>query len=335
MLLIAVAGAAYWVGVHSSSYLPNGGLVLDAKYLNFGEVWENEHFTWRLPVENRGETTVEVESFSKSCACLSVEPQCFVLKPGERLELRLEINLTSLADEAGYVSLRLWPRLKETGRENQTMGLGPDWKLGGRVRRVLAFDRYLFLGRSSELAQSPPVPSIPITVLVPLESLIVRSNLPGFSASVQWPQAGHAMLCLTSVSRRAVGEFEGKVTLQPVIKAGKLLPPQQLRFGGQIVPDVEVVPSALQVGGRLLGEVFDEVVSLRSLTGRAWRAVRTEAEGDGLSVEAVEGGGRFRVRQKVCRVGSTTNRVRFHAELDGQQVVVIVPVAYTGFESRN
>ena len=90
----------------------------------------------------------------------------------------------------------------------------------------------------------------------------------------------------------------------------------------------------MQVGGRRLGETFEEVVVLRSMTGRAMGEVRAEAQGDGLSVEAVKAGGSFRIRQRVIGVGTQTNQVRFATVSGKHPVTITVPVSYTGIEAQ-
>jgi hypothetical protein len=57
--------------------------------LNMGTVWEDERFTWNVPVENQDTVPIEVTSFSRTCNCLSIKPEAFVLEPGERSDLHL------------------------------------------------------------------------------------------------------------------------------------------------------------------------------------------------------------------------------------------------------
>lgn len=83
-----------------------------------------------------------------------------------------------------------------------------------------------------------------------------------------------------------------------------------------------------------MGETFEEIVTVRSLTGRPVATLKAEAEGEGLSVEAVEGGKQFRVRQVVRGTGEQLNRVRFTAELDGRKVKTDLPVSYTGVDTK-
>jgi hypothetical protein len=302
--------------------------------LNIGTVWETDHFEWILPIENREETLIEVESFSTTCNCMSIVPQSFILEPGARRELRLQINLGSQLKPTGEVSIHLLPQLKERGENSSAKKFSPEWKVTGQVRRVLAFDRDVYLGRHSELSQPLVLRTIPIEILVPLESLFAECDVPGLAASVERRDEGKAVLRLTPLSPLRTGAFEGTVSLKPVLKGGEPLPTQLMRCAGKIVPDVEAVPSAVQVGGRRLGETFEEEVVLRSLTGRAWVTVGADVEGDGLAVDPIEGSARFRIRQKVCKAGSQSNRVFLQVHSAGREVAITVPVSYTGLEPR-
>jgi hypothetical protein len=302
--------------------------------LNMGTIWEDDQFTWTVPIENHEATPVEVASFSTTCNCLSVEPIAFVLAPGERRELRMRINLTSQVKDTGEVAVGLWAQVKKEDREPGE-SLGPEWRIIGQVRRVLKFNRRLYyVGQHSELAQPLPAQTIPIEVLVPLESLSAECDLAGFTAKVECPQEGKTELRLTSVTSRGLGAFEGTVCLHPVLKGGERLPIQRLEFEGKIVPDLAAMPPAVQVGGRVLGDTIEDVVMLRSLTGRDLLSVRAKAEGQGLAVDPLEDNLRFRIRQEVICTGSTMNRVHFYAKVAGHDVQCILPVNYTGVDSH-
>jgi hypothetical protein len=336
---ICVGAVLGWAFRRSASPAPRKEdivrLSIPPDALNMGTVWEDEDFSWTVPIENQEATSVEVESFSRTCNCLSVEPESFVLGPDERRELRLRIDLASQTKPNGEVAVQLYPRLKTLPGTELAKRRAPEWTVKGQVRRVLVLDRQVDLGRHAEFSQPLPARNIPIEVLVPLESLSAHCNLASVAASVELPPHGEGktVLRLAPAAMLPVGAFQGTVTLKAVRKGGKALPARKLEFAGKIVPDVEAVPPAVQVGGRRLGETFEEIVVLRSMTGRALAHVSAEAEGEGLSVEAVEGGEGYRLRQKVCGVGSQTNRIRFSTASGKRPVTIAVPVSYTGIEA--
>jgi hypothetical protein len=111
---------------------------------NMGTVWEDEYFSWTVPIENQEAESIEVESFRRTCNCLSIEPESFVLGPGERRELRLTIDLLAQTKPTGEVAIMLSPRLKAGTTPAK---LAPEWTVHGQVRRVLALERNVYLGR--------------------------------------------------------------------------------------------------------------------------------------------------------------------------------------------
>jgi hypothetical protein len=309
-------------------------LSIPAEALEMGTVWEDDRFAWTVPIENRETLPIEVASFSTSCNCASIAPESFVLEPGERCELHLDIDLTKQTKPNGEVSISLFPRLKTTPGSELEKRRPPQWTVKGHVRRILKLQRKVELGRCSEFSQPMPVRSIPIEILTPLESLSAQCNSTNFSTWIELPPSGEgkATLFIKQSKSLPVGEFHGTVTLKATRKGGKLLPARKLEFTGRIVPDIQAVPPVVQVGGRRLGEIFEDVVVLRSMSGKALGAMRAEAEGEGLSVEADKESGGYCIRQKVCREGSQTNRVRFVTESGKHPVTIAVPVSYTGIE---
>jgi hypothetical protein len=303
-------------------------LLVPPTSLDLGTVWEAEEFAWTVSVENREEVPLEVQSVRATCSCLSVEPQSFVLEPGGRRDLRLNLDLISKTSQTGEVSVQFTLLLNAEsswGRQH-----GPEWTVKGKVRRALALAPSTYLGRFSELSQPLPALFIPLEILAPVGSVAAVCNRPGFTASVDLPPAeGKAMLRLAPPPDLPVGPFEGTVTLKPVLKTGEPLPERHIRYSGAVVSDLQAEPTVVQVGGRRLGEAFEETVTVRSLTGRPVVTVKAEAEGEGPSVEAV-GDRQFRVRQVVCGSGAQTNRVRFTAEVNGRKTAAMLPVSYTG-----
>lgn len=309
-------------------------LSIPAEALDMGTVWEDDRFAWTVPIENQEAVSIEVTSFGTSCNCLSIEPKSFVLGSGARRELHLQIDLTKQTKPSGDVSVPLYPHLKSMPGTELEKRRPPEWTVKGRVRRILRLDRSVDLGRHSELSQPVPERSIPIEILVPLETLSAECNLANILASVELPTHGEGMtvLRLKQTATLPVGAFHGTIALKAARKGGKPFAARKLAFSGKIVSDIEAVPPAVQVGGRRLGETFEEVVVLRSMTGRAMGEVRAEAKGEGLSIEAVKAGGGYRIRQRVSGVGYQTNQVRFATTSGKHPVTIAVPVSYTGIE---
>lgn len=234
-VLAASAGAlaARWPFRHAQPVPPPGTLQLDEKALlwipperlDFGTVYEDEHFNWTLPLENREAVSVEVEAFSASCNCLSLDPPTLIIGPGERRDLHLRVDLTSKSGADERVAVRFVAKIKEG-----TLGgkrIGPEWKLEGNVRSVLSVENVVYLGRHSELTQPLPRKTIAVESRVPLESLSARSEVPGVHVSLIPPSKGgsssHSLL-FTFVEPVTPRNIEGSVSLTPVLPGGVTLP---------------------------------------------------------------------------------------------------------------
>lgn len=92
------------------------GLVIATKYLNFGEVWEDERFPWTLPIENRSSKEVRLELRS-SCNCLATVPSSLTIPAGEQRDIVLTMDLRERPGEkpaplsglsSRHCNLRCW-----------------------------------------------------------------------------------------------------------------------------------------------------------------------------------------------------------------------------------
>jgi hypothetical protein len=238
-------------------------LVIQPHYLDIGTLWDDDHYSWSLPVENREAETVSIDHFSTSCNCLSTTPSRLELASGEKRDVRLSIDLASKSGPKGDVSVRL-RAMTVDGR------MGPLWEVHGRVKQLLSTDKFLYLGRHSGLAQPLAPRRITIVSSAPLRSLTAETTLESLEASVEHAAAGKDTYVLTvsTDKKLSVGTVEGAVILKPVLADGQVLPPRRISVRGEIVPDLEAVPAGLQIGRRRLGDLIEESVTLRSLTGR-------------------------------------------------------------------
>jgi hypothetical protein len=329
LVAIAIAAGAILPSLRSPPSVEVGNVAqIAASSLDLGSLWESEEHVSTVTVENKEPTPVEVESVQTTCNCLSVEPQQFVLQPGERRELRLKIDLTAKSPQPSDLSLQLSLLLKaETSAGKQR---GPEWTLRGNVRRVLTLTNNTHFGRISELAQPLQPLSIPVEVLTPLGSITAECDVPGFIPSLQVTKnVGKGSIQITAPSQLAVGSYQGFVTLRTVLPSGDPLPSRKVRFQVTVVSDLTADPPSIQVGGRHLGETFAETVIIHSLTNRSVPVIEAKGEGTGLTVQD-EGGGRFLVRQTVNATGAQTNQVRFTEVIGGRTITLLVPVAYIG-----
>lgn len=310
-------------------------LRIPADKLTFGETWETDRFEWTLPVENRGPSTVAVSRITASCSCLAVTPQEFSIDPGQSREVKLVIDLrdngtrTATRTEFGVsVEFTLSYDPGHTPLEKVER-----FQVTGRVRKALAVPAEFYLGTHSELIEKIPSATFEVDALTKLKSLTATSTRPDIRVEKRPSEAPGTRytFVVALTSRPAKGPVEGTILLDAVTEDGRKLPMVGVRVLGAIIDDIQAEPLAIQVGGRRLGETFEEVVTIRSLTGQVLTNFKADCEGEGLVAEVAGGAsGHVRVRQSVCDVGMQSTRVRIVAESKGRQTTIYLPVSYTG-----
>src|SRR5260370_32367708 len=73
-LLVGACGFAYWLGQSSPDKPSIGGLVVEQKDLDLGDVWESDNFAHTLLIKNPTQEAITIEGFASSCNCVSVTP---------------------------------------------------------------------------------------------------------------------------------------------------------------------------------------------------------------------------------------------------------------------
>src|SRR5262249_3396878 len=89
-VLILACAAAYWLG---SEHSPPPLLVED-RFLDFGETWLSPEFEWTLPIRNTGTQDIEISGVISSCSCLSIKPTACTVRAGETVLVTLTLDLT-------------------------------------------------------------------------------------------------------------------------------------------------------------------------------------------------------------------------------------------------
>ena len=72
-----------------------GGLMIPTDNLDMGEVWEAKDFSWRLPIRNLSDRTIEIRKFLSSCVCTAIDPPRLSIPPGETVMVNLVLDLMS------------------------------------------------------------------------------------------------------------------------------------------------------------------------------------------------------------------------------------------------
>ncbi len=115
-------------------------LTVPGESLNFGTVWESDRFGWTLPVHNPSDAQVEITGFSKSCTCVSIQPERCVLAAGETRNVELMIDLSPLKLDASESEIRnfeleIAPIVSASVRTSPTL----PWRVRGSVKHRIIF----------------------------------------------------------------------------------------------------------------------------------------------------------------------------------------------------
>jgi uncharacterized protein DUF1573 len=296
-VVVLLAALSFWF---RSRNLANGndlaGIAVAADALDFGEVWSQKSFEWTLPLVNTSDSEIEVLEIRTSCNCTSVEPEAFVLGPGERLPVHVTLNLMESDRELGVepvrdFSVELLP-LTRTVLPGQLA-----WELRGTVRsplyvsgRVIDFGEHLVVGSSYEPQTVKVRCNTPIRDLrVECDSDLAKVDLQPVEASDSGGVASEespAEYELRVSPQRSLrpGAFEYSVMLAGKTVGGDRFVPVPVKVVGTVVPDVAASPKALQVGVLSLGEQNEKVVELFSHSGTAFSVNSVSLGPDVVSV---------------------------------------------------
>ena len=296
----AICGFAYLAGARQrDSGVTPDGLYIDPKYLDFGEVWEQEGLKLTLPVVNRSREPIDLQPHSDACACLSVSPSRLYLQPGDRGELQLSIDLTGKETQAVSFSRReegSTSRLLSTSdstRRRMTIPLvlsttPPYYRaqksLVGIVTSPIHLSaRRCWLGeflnqngaeRATEIQARPYDSAQTLTAHSDLDFVFVAIIRDRLSITVR-PREG-----------MKPGPFQGTIRLVAVLPNGRALPPVPVRIEGTIVSDLQLTPESIPLGPKNLGTMAEESVTIRSRSKRAIRSISCQHASDTLTIQS-------------------------------------------------
>lgn len=318
---VLVGVAVTWL-VQSSvlTVVAGSQLQVDPTCENFGTVWEQSDFRWRLKIHNSTRNEIKIARFITSCNCAAVEPESLALPPGKWTEVLVKLDLRSFNEEtatdgAQEFATQIIPVLKGTKPPH------PAWIVRGEVRRAFRVQpRFLTFGEA--LVEGEPFPSGMIRV-VPL------ANVSNFDAKSTDPQVASVEVETTtepcgylirvcpdpSVS---AGLYRFHVAVTANSESCNSTVRASIPVVVRVLPDLQIVPPSLSFGILQSDECIEETIVLRSRTGKAFELVGIEVqEGEGVFVEPLmhsEAEASFRVRQVGVAPRSQNSVVRFIVE---------------------
>jgi hypothetical protein len=94
------------------------GLVVAAKYLDFGEAWEDLHFQWTVPVENKSNKKIHIEKMATSCDCVATEVSNVLIPVGETRKITFTLDLSASPVKATNFSRPKFPFMVSSDGSN-------------------------------------------------------------------------------------------------------------------------------------------------------------------------------------------------------------------------
>jgi hypothetical protein len=354
-LIVVGCGVAYWLvysdpsGVRGTSAgspapePPPVGLTVAHPFLNLGEVWEEDGFTYQLPIQNQTRSAIQIHDFAVSCGCCrSVEPRSLLIPAGETRAVLLKLDLTHRTDrEVGLSRRRFAFNLTPVGGPGCPLGFG--WEIQGVVKSRVTLDTSLLqFGDSAVHGQPPPFRKVVATSHVPAQWLDVTADPKVATVQVTRRKDDPRRFELTVAPHSGLkpGRFEFVVSVGVVTPAGKRLPGTSLPVVGEMQPEVRALPSRLFLPPTPVGQTAEATLVLQPSAGVPLEVDHIEVDSPDLAVvkTAVEGlppGRAFRVTQKVTREGDSSSRIRFVLRRPGQGLSTVpVEVLYRGEPNR-
>jgi hypothetical protein len=336
IILAGVCAASYWFETKTGD-LPQGGLTLEDRYLNLGEVWEDSKFPWKLPIRNQGTQKVEIIGFATSCSCVSLRPHAFVLGPGEGRDLELIVNLMRTGrapgEDQGIFETFLVPHIKE-GSVTQK-----GWVLRARVRRALTITpENVDFGGNLVQGQLFPPKKVDVWTHMNATGLFLKYDRTKIKVITRRSSEDNKFsLEITLAKSMPPGPFNITINVQPEEVGKKPLPGRLLLVQGIIQGDIQALPSAIRLGAQPVGETALETVTFKSASGQPLELRAFEADSKDLKIEPIpnqefEGQNSFRIKALITQVGHHTNQVTFvfRRRDSTEKTKLVLPVQYYG-----
>jgi Protein of unknown function (DUF1573) len=312
-----------------------GELVVEPRYLAIGQVWTDERFSWRLPIQNTTDRPIDITAFRISCDCTRVDPPSMTIAPRGVSELIVSIDLTNkhlhnptklenpFSVTVTPISRSLWSR-------------APDWEIFG-----VAKDPFVCVPTELKVGDVPSGKilsprKVRITSVVPLQRLAAAGRN-GITARVDEENSDGLSYAVevSSVLPLMPGILSEKVFFEGVDRHGKQLPKFALSINANVLFDVEIEPSAIYLGVQPVGTQCDAMLEVRSRTDSRFDLQPAKSE-TGLEVE-FDGSSTDKVRTIRVHISPEKRgdqlisaRIRTTNLSTGERAILTVPVFYYG-----
>lgn len=349
IVIVVFKGNQYGLPFGDSNPTPSErilpALVVDSSYLDFGTVWEQEQFEWSIPIENRSDAAITVESFRSSCLCTDVTPRRFVIPANGSRTIQVTLDLTEkdnhLLDPLAPLtprpfSVTIEPILTPPPSTTHLIA----WQLKGRVQPAYQLQQEIIdFGQRSVLAQPFEVESVPVLCDEQVQDIRVDCNADWVACTVQRNSRTSFNIQVTPYYGMPAGYYPGTLRIFGITRTGEPLPEKRLSVAAHILGDIQPTPPQLLWPAKPIGQLIEDSLELRSLTNRDFTIDRIETDSDKVEVLLIPGdplsanSRRVQVRYVISRAGDQKETIRFHVTPVGEvSEVITVTLVVTGAE---
>lgn len=259
--------------------------------LDFGEVWESDHFEWQLTFKNKSSSPIVLEQLRGDCSCATVGSLPLTVAPHSHETIRLTIDLfkfrpTGLEEVTPY-RMELNGEVLEGSTKRPISGV-----VSGRVKRTVHMDQSM-LDFGSQSVRAPSIEKrLILTTTDAVQSLeldipplwVVRATREAATAA----QAVNRWVIAARFHPKPFPtKINGSFSIHPTDANGKRLTTIRVDLRGEIVQDVVARPSTVHILPEVAKDVVEESISLVSLTGSPF-SVECVSIAEEIAVQKVE-----------------------------------------------
>ena len=315
-------------------------LQVDGKALDFGEQPPQAAFAWTLPLTNVTDRQLEVLDFELGCLCAKITPNTFAIAPGAMLEVEVVLDLQPRDDDELIQSVREFAATMKPifkgGWPKQDV-----WRLTGRVVNPYRVEpAYVNYGDSLVSGTQFQSREIALSGLRPLRNLKVECEPPLADVLVERKDDAEDAFVVrfTPHDDLPIGRHEFTLHIQGVGPEGSAMARIGVKVFAEVVPDVEVFPSVVHLGGLTVGQQGKSNVVLRSRTGQPFVLLEIDkGSADTLQIHegsTVDGDRHYELHCHADEIGVRVFKVYFNVKsvVDGELQRIPLVVCYSGIE---
>ncbi len=315
------------------------------EYLNIGDVWEDNHFNWVIPVQNKYNKDINVKKILASCSCVSIEPKQVEIPAGKSVDLRLVFDLTGRSMEQVGLKERpfeiaVLPLMATSDKIQHRNG----WTMRGRIHsRITVNPLALYIGNVRK-GEATATESVIVEAHIPIKDLLLDYNEKELIIKkkqfLEDKEMKRYLLEVSISDDMPIGSFKKAIKIRVVGADGKRYPGTQFYVEGVALGDIEAIPPQLVLGcGSLKGSLAKEIV-LRSYRGATIKVDDVLIPSQDLTVQPINTSASscrgYEVTQKVTKIGDQSSIIKIicHSTHDPRPVTLKIPVSYRGLPER-